>query len=144
MDTASVLAAAYLLSVGLSIQREAMDVVRFAPQGDLYRADVIYLIKKGARALWYSGLCLLQLGSRPTGPGPFFRLAFLCQPGCPTTFTAEQRCVNNPWPPRCALGCIKLYVHTLSNVATCVNCVCARASEKSAAHRRQPKKNVGY
>ncbi len=54
------------LSVGLSIQREAVNVVRSAPQGDLYRADVMYLIKKGAWGLWYSGLCLLQLGSRPT------------------------------------------------------------------------------
>ncbi len=59
------------LSVGLSIQNDAMYVARSAPQGAQYHADVIYLfpqlrIKKGARALWYSYLCLRQLGSRPT------------------------------------------------------------------------------
>ncbi len=47
----------------ISIQDEDMDVVRFAPQGAHYHADVIYLlpklgIKMGARALWYSELGL--------------------------------------------------------------------------------------
>ncbi len=58
-------------SVGFSIQDEAMDVARSAPQGAHHHVDVIYLlpelgIKKGARALWYSKLSLHQLGSRST------------------------------------------------------------------------------
>ncbi len=59
------------LLVGFSIQDEAVDVARSAPQGAHYHADVIYLlakmgIKKGASALWYSQLSIHQLGSRPT------------------------------------------------------------------------------
>ncbi len=43
-----------------------MDVALSAPQEAHYRADVSYLLKQGARGLWYSGLGLHQLGSRPT------------------------------------------------------------------------------
>ncbi len=59
------------LSVGFSIQDEAMDVARSAPQGAHYHAGVIYLlpllgIKKGATALWNSEINLHQLGSWST------------------------------------------------------------------------------
>ncbi len=58
-------------AVGFSIQDEAMDIARSAPQGAHYHAVVIYLllklgVREGARALWYSELSLLLLGSRPT------------------------------------------------------------------------------
>ncbi len=56
------------LSVGFFIQDEAADVTRSATH---YHVDIIHYLpywelKKGAWGLWYSGLGLHQLGSRPT------------------------------------------------------------------------------
>ncbi len=54
------------MPVGFSIQDEAMDVARSAPQGAHYHVDVIYLlhqlrIKNGALGFWYSKLSLHSL-----------------------------------------------------------------------------------
>ncbi len=71
------------LSVGFSIQDEAMDVSQSVPQGAHFHADIIYFlpsmgIKKGASALWYSELSLHQLGSHPQSlyPDGHHTLAF--------------------------------------------------------------------
>ncbi len=62
------LSSSLFLSIGFSIQDEAMNVARSAPQGAHYHVDFIYMLpeqgtKKAARALWYSELSLHQLGS---------------------------------------------------------------------------------
>ncbi len=59
------------LSIGFSIQDEAMDAARSAPHGAHYYVDVINLltylgINRGACGLWYSGIGLRQLSSQST------------------------------------------------------------------------------
>ncbi len=66
LHTERCLSSSQSISVGFSTQDEAMDVARSASLGAYYHADVSYLFKQGARSLWYSGLGLHQLGSRPT------------------------------------------------------------------------------
>ncbi len=59
------------LSVGLSVQDEAMDVARCAPTGGSlpcgrYLLPPLTGNKEGSKGFWYSELSLHQLGSRPT------------------------------------------------------------------------------
>ncbi len=69
--------------VGMSIQDEAVDVVRSAPQRAHYHTGVIYLfffklgIRKEAIGLWYPGLGYHPLDSRST----FFKLRWTASPG---------------------------------------------------------------
>ncbi len=61
------LSSSLFLSVGFSIQDEAMDVAPSAPQGlTTIRPLFTCFLKRGAWGSCYSGLGLHQLGSKPT------------------------------------------------------------------------------